>query len=575
LSTRLASSWPEEPVPWWLCHLLPAADSLHTLHVISRTFPPSPTPYFANKFCHMKISTNPTIKAPELQIHLIRSPPPIQRLPSELLLKIFFIWRNDTMDIRHWSRCRNTEWLTATWICCFWRQITLSCATFWNQISITRQDRTPGFFEEYVRRSANASLYMSIWEIESGSRISLLITQQLPRLKELTIYHPAFNLFSKSLRCLASPAPALTYLALNGVHYSLQRDHYCPPSNLFDNSAPTLQEADIIHLPLYLFKSILKTVTRLSLNCLPYREGIQEIIDCLETLSQLEELDIRVNRRHGNSNTTHNLPITSFQNLVRIVVRGDPKACYELLQASSFPKIRIFQLKFNDFGDFLTNSIWFYSEFLPVVQRHWCIFLGQGDSTLHAYLSASPQDSMHHSSQEYSLQAHHQGDCNRAFQLSFPFGNHSQPDGSLTLLNIMIGVCLSDPRSRTALNLLKIGSAGLAAIDNRSSDGLRRLWLMLVTRCTCVRSLHLSDLNASLGSILFGTSADLVPFPQVTELFVDLSTEEECGSHIARWLTRRVAVHPLPVKLIAVRAQGHGPFVTLVDRDNVVNYPFS
>jgi hypothetical protein len=488
--------------------------------------------------------------------------PPIQRLPAELLMRIFYIWRSDIMHIRGSVGCDHLGWFAASWVCRYWRETTFSHAAFWNHVPITKRDRRWGLLGALLRRSKDVPLYINIKSLQIESGVLLLISEHLYRVKELTVQYEDSEDTLVALAALASPAPRLAYLALQGSSYLIEEICQLIFSTFLSHSAPTLEEANISGLPITPLLPLINTVTRLSLT--PYEETTIGVVDCLKSLEQLKELDINFGDDHFGHNPSVN-PI-QIPSLLRVVVRGNLDACAAFMETVFFPQIRFIRLELKMMITIYDDTNRFYSIFPLILQRYWSVFEDQGRPLLHLHLSAHP----------WYLEAYNQEE-NEEYALQLLLSK-IMPLDYITASKIINKVFFPTPEQAFMLTSLDISSFNhdLGSLDDRVDDYLKNEWANLLAVCINIKRLRLRRVGPRLGSMLLSGSAGGNPsFPAVVELHQDLYTYQTCGHQTKIWLKRHFAAKTCPVKIVLTDFDDKPPNLYLIKLDNIEDYPFS
>jgi hypothetical protein len=488
-------------------------------------------------------------------------------LPAELLIKIFLIWRDDTVYVNNFSASPwKPDWLAVSWVCRSWRTVSLSYTIFWDYIEVTAKDRSPGFVDEIFRRSGQAPLYLDIWDVDTeNGTMPLLISRQLSRLKGLVIHAPVIRRDSPELsNVFTQQAPNITHITLDAREYMYGHllVHLAAPRlpALFGNSLPLLRGADIRLLPMAPLVPLLANVARL---CLHNYDDLYQTISSLKDLRRLEDLEINLDvsfERDVRIST-----ITSLGTITRLTIRGCSEAYAKFLSAVSFPSIRLLLWYSSNEYEFYPNI----TSPLLTLQHHWIVFTSRECPLQHFRISGSP----------WSLEAYHQEGKHsreRAFLLNLePGDTGGGPVESIMSCKIMAR-CLPEGAFASSLQSLDVYGFDFDLYEcARDLEESFKEWVDFARACTNVKQLYLTKLDPGFVSILLLSQSIVeVFFPEVTELHLDEYTWVECRLEIDKWLMRRVQGNPHPIKLVRPSTDNQARTEIIINEDNLWSFIF-
>ncbi|KAK1226786.1 hypothetical protein PQX77_010223 [Marasmius sp. AFHP31] len=222
------------------------------------------------------------IMSPEKNAPLF--PPPISRLPGELLIIIFAQCINDRQDIL----CRYPIYLSFSQVCHDWRELALNTPTLWTKPDLT----WPLWAKEMLRRSKDAPLDISNRASSGFSRYyvdgeyqeaMLEALSNAPRIAKLSLYpHVGVD---ELLQSLDKPAPILRTLSLRWYDGF---DEPPIPEHLLGDHAPSLRELTIEGCHSRHAYSLMNNLTSLSLR--PHDNPPRNPCTLCPTTSQLLEV---------------------------------------------------------------------------------------------------------------------------------------------------------------------------------------------------------------------------------------------------------------------------------------------
>ncbi|KAI0058540.1 hypothetical protein BV25DRAFT_1829987 [Artomyces pyxidatus] len=165
-------------------------------------------------------------------VWLVKTPPnrihaPVQKLPNELLICIFFWTALDRPPLRLGPGRSDIGWITATHVCQRWRRVALCCQSLWRDVNVSNLSRIWG--PEMLRRSAPGLFSLTTtWDICRTTVPdvvrSCLELPNISRLQELVISgHRSQsspgdgNAFLNFLSNRKDPAPMLEVLQISNI----------------------------------------------------------------------------------------------------------------------------------------------------------------------------------------------------------------------------------------------------------------------------------------------------------------------------------------------------------------------
>ncbi|TFK68405.1 hypothetical protein BDN72DRAFT_841787 [Pluteus cervinus] len=192
------------------------------------------------------------------------------RFPTELLTEIFLLARDGS------SEPRGLTVLTISWVCRYWREMSLGTPCLWSYIDFTQLD----WVQAFLARSSNAKLDLMI-KAEPTDPIVPVFLQALPRIRELLLGAIMDEALSRQW---SAPGPVLEHLVLENVDI---------PDDLLAGQCPVLR-----HLALFecafdveLLGSFPNLVElRLTGSPIMISDTVPDVVKVLRSLPRLEVL---------------------------------------------------------------------------------------------------------------------------------------------------------------------------------------------------------------------------------------------------------------------------------------------
>ncbi len=162
-------------------------------------------------------------------------PPPIDRLPVEILSHIFrLLWLetgpHPRLDIDSWPRYHPIHFsiIHITHVCCRWREIALDTPILWSRIDDTLADRMLAFLQRSRSAPVSLSTYLALpHHGNAGALVTTVLDSCRERLHRLDVRLHAYDIFTHSRIDFAAPnLECLTiqcelYDGIEIVHYPL------------------------------------------------------------------------------------------------------------------------------------------------------------------------------------------------------------------------------------------------------------------------------------------------------------------------------------------------------------------
>ena len=291
-------------------------------------------------------------------------PPPISRLPDELLILIF----TQCITAQHEILCHYPIYLSFSQVCRDWRTLALNTPMLW-----TRPDfRWPLWAKEMLQRSQDAPLDIK-YRVPSGSPCPDPESQgaivealsNISRVANLSLrLIPAFDEW-QPLDSLEKPAPILHTLSIRFyAHSALEEDPF--PEQVLGGHAPSLRKLTIEGCHFGRTYPLMKNLTFLSLRT--HDRPLQSPCSLCPTTAQMREIlssmpDLQVLRLH-NTVPFHDPAATSYDSSpiklsrLRSVELASPVSnCTNLLSMITFPasaEIRLFCLTKGTEDDYIS-----------------------------------------------------------------------------------------------------------------------------------------------------------------------------------------------------------------------------
>ncbi|KAH8091699.1 hypothetical protein BXZ70DRAFT_476761 [Cristinia sonorae] len=285
--------------------------------------------------------------------------PPISRLPVEVLADIFRWCLPDTATV--FTPRRRLSWISVTHVCRYWRDVALQTPTLWTAIPVG-QGSVP-FAKEFLARSRRSPLRIYITvnvALRKWASISRSISQELGRVKQLTIFTPSSSLLA--FQDHAPPSfPSLRNLDLSQPPKEKSRVLPAFCAHILSHS-PILDKLKIREYRIQWKTFTLPlSVTDLSLSCgendgFDWKSTGPDIIHLISNLPALRCLELVGIFMTQIPAVSLLPPVTTTATLLRletINVTGNVLACTHFLQHCTFPPST--SVKLSLFADTVAN----------------------------------------------------------------------------------------------------------------------------------------------------------------------------------------------------------------------------
>ncbi|GJE93834.1 hypothetical protein PsYK624_099980 [Phanerochaete sordida] len=242
----------------------------------------------------------------------------VNRLPDELLLEIFkcyIAWRKKQLgDCNIVQAFRNRghgtlAWVRITHVCHHWRQLALSCATFWSDIRLSRYSAAHAFLER--SQQAPLSIHCRLLYSDATKRTKkyqLLQTMlaQASRIRALSLSYSNLEHNTRSRYPAEPDMGTCEFPELRSLSMTLEsgNENTAPSFVARCPSFPRLQELRLQNYSLSLVETLAQKVPSLArLHLTGYNSEVMvdwnAVLTFLRSLPQLEELCLCDDVRHS------------------------------------------------------------------------------------------------------------------------------------------------------------------------------------------------------------------------------------------------------------------------------------
>ncbi|KAI0055407.1 hypothetical protein BV25DRAFT_1921840 [Artomyces pyxidatus] len=267
---------------------------------------------------------------------------PIAKVPFELLALLFLFYvrlEPPRTSREHWQRL---GWIKIASVCRRWRNVALSSANLWTQITLALPDQLAETMASYAKSAPLAVNAQLPWP-HSGltSPKACFIIDHLPNTKILHIVNGEEEPFDLVLAELARPAPLLESITIDGA--TLTR----LPDNFLGTHPPKLRSIAIdnpVNFPWTssVFNNLIDLQILFYLITTPLTPSLDELISSLNNMPSLRRLTLMGFLPHGPA--SQSATIARLPRLTRLQLRGSPSQCTNFLTHLDVPTSARLQL---------------------------------------------------------------------------------------------------------------------------------------------------------------------------------------------------------------------------------------